>query len=94
MQYNYDQDTDSIVVTTDAYSDGGRTVDESVELVPVTEASVEMLRDAIQFVDPIMFNELQDDDDASELAICFRSCFMSVNDALTIHNFAIAEVQP
>lgn len=86
VSYDYDYETDSIVITTTTFVDGGRTADDNVETVPVNDSEVSLLVDAIRDIDPSMLYELCDDDleDAAELRTVFRSLFMPLEDAVAM----------
>lgn len=86
VDYDYDHATDSIVITTTTFTDGGRTSDEVTETVPVADADAELLAAAIADIDPAMIDELCDDDmdDADELRTVFRSLFMPLEDAVAM----------
>jgi hypothetical protein len=84
VAFDYDFDTDSIVLTTTTLTDGGRTSDDTVSVIPVSDADARTLRDAIEWLDSIMLDELCDDDmdNADELRTVFRSIFMPLHDAV------------
>lgn len=86
VSYDYDCDADAITVTTTAFTDGGRTSTEHVETVPVNDADVELLADAIRDIDSSMLDELCDEDmdNAAELRTVFRSLFMPLEDAVAM----------
>jgi hypothetical protein len=83
VAFDYDFDTDSVVITTTTLTDGGRTSDDTVSVIPVNHADARTLRDAIEYLDSIMLDELCDDDmdNADELRTVFRSIFMPLHDA-------------
>ena len=86
VSYDYDADTDSVVITTTIFVDGGRTADENVETVPVNDADADLLAEAIRDIDSSMLDELCEDDmdDAAELRTVFRSLFMPLEDAVSM----------
>jgi hypothetical protein len=86
VSYDYDCDADAITVTITIFTDGGRTSDDHVETVPVNDADVDVLTDAIRDIDSSMLEELCDDDleDAAELRTVFRSLFMPLQDAVAM----------
>lgn len=86
IDFDYDHATDSIVITVTTLTDGGRTSNASVSVIPVDDADAGTLHDAIEYLDSIMFDEMCDDDmdDADELRTVFRSIFMPLQDAVAM----------
>lgn len=87
-EYEYDQDADELLVFRTRHEDGGRTPVEEVERIPLVECAVDLLREAMEQLDPTMLEIMGDDDDQGEWAICFRSMFMRLEEALEAHDRA------
>ena len=86
IDFDYDHATDSIVITVTTLTDGGRTSDETVSVIPVSDADADTLYDAIEYLDSIMLDEMcdYDRDNADELRTVFRSIFMPLQDAVAM----------
>lgn len=81
VEYSYDPATDSLVVCTQSFEDGGRTIVEARELIALIDCDVPVLADAIEYFDPSMLDNMSEDDSLRDWRIVFRSMFMRLADA-------------
>ena len=83
--YSYDAATDSLIIAVTVY-EAGRPIAEYTDTVRMCDADAQDLQDALDSADE--YSEYEVDDDADdfdyELRIAYRSCFMTVDDAVAM----------
>lgn len=81
VEYTYNPKTDELIICTQSFEDGGRTIVETREPITLADCDVPLLADAIEYFDPSMLDDMSDDDSLKDWRIVFRSIFMRVADA-------------
>lgn len=79
--YEYNPETDMLTIIRTTYHDGGRIIDESVSEYRLTDVDIPTLFDAMNQFDPDMLEHMDDDDSLLDWRICFRSIFMTLENA-------------
>jgi hypothetical protein len=86
-EYSYDAATDSLVIAVTVYK-AGRPITEYTDTARLCDADAQDLQDALDSADAYSDYEFLLDDDAEdfdrELRIAYRSCFMTVDEAVAM----------